>query len=310
MLYRQFGSTGWRVSAIGIGCRSVAKQWGIITEQMAEGIIRTAYASGINVFDATETYGDSVGTNEVRLGKALRGFRNKVYIAAKLRPVLQGMAGGSRDMEELIRTSFRLSSSRLNTDYIDILLCDSGSDITMEQYAGGLKLLKKEGLIREYGISTGNVLELKRFYEISEGCCRVVQLEYSLLERTPELDILPFCREKKLAVMVKSPLAKGLLSGKFDRASVFRDSLRKGWNSDGEARQYFERNLDKVNRIKAMLEDASDMTTTALRYVLSHETEPVAAPGVTSQEQVLKNVRAGLRLLTGNEIKVLRAVLD
>lgn len=309
MLYRQFGCTGLKLSAIGVGYRNVGSQWGIISESTAEGIVKAAYSSGINLFDATEDYGDMVGVNEVRLRKALQGIRSKVYIAAKLKPLPESMDKKYLISEGLVRTSFRLTASRLNTEYIDILLCDSSSGDLNGEYIGELNLLKKEGLITTYGISTSDIGELRRFYELSEGNCGAVQLEYSMLNKSAELELLPFCREKGLGVLVKRPLAKGLLSGRFNKTTVFRDLSRIGWNVDGVERESFERNLEKVNSIRLLLDDASDMTTMALRYVLSNEAAPIAVPGVTAPEQILINARAGLRLLTADEKKALKAVL-
>lgn len=309
MLYRQFGCTGWKLSAIGVGYRNVGSHWGVISESTAEGIVKAAYNSGINLFDATDGYGDMEGTNEIRLGKALGGIRNKVYIAAKLNSFPEFMDKRYLAAEGFIRTSFQLTASRLNTEYIDILICDSSTGDLNEEYIEKLNLLKKGGFIRAYGISTSNICELRRFYELSEGNCNVVQLEYSMLNTSAELELLPFCREKGLGVLVKRPLAKGLLSGRFNKTTVFRDSSRIGWNVDGVERKSFEKNLEKVNEIRSLLDDASDMTTVALRYVLSHETAPIAVPGATSPEQMLINTRAGLRLLTADEIKALKAIL-
>ncbi len=306
MLYRKFGCTGWRMSAIGIGCRSVAKQWGKISEGMSEEIIKAAYKSGINLFDATEVCGDKEGINEVRLGRALKGIRDKVFIAAKVNLTEESNDGINIQNDGFIRGNFERSASRLNTDYIDILLYDSGNGTITESHVAELKDLKSKGYIREYGISTSSIAELSRFYEMSEGGCSVVQLEYSLLNRDAENNLLPYCKEKNLAVMAKGVLYKGVLSGKFNKNSVFSDPVRKAWNIDGQERAGFEQQLDNINKIRGVLEDASDMSTTALRYVISHEAEPVAIPGVTCLEQVLKNARAGLRLLSKEELKLLR----
>lgn len=302
MLYRKFGYTGWKVSAIGIGSRNTVLKRGYVDDGIIEDIVRAAYSSGINIFDLEESCSDITNIHEVSLGKALKKIRSKVYIVSKLRNSIS-LDNHYKEPSSVIEESFQAVAKRLSTDYIDILLYNDNSyDINVD-YLESLKRLKREGHIREFGIATASIEALKKFYDLCGGEAFVVQIEYSYLNKEAEKEILPFCAEKKLAVLIRGPLGQGLLSGKFHRNTVFKDPLRKKWNVEGEARYQFEEALDKVGKLKAILEDSSDMTTAALRYVLSHNTEPIAITGTTSAEQVLKNARAGLRILTKEELK-------
>jgi len=135
-------------------------------------------------------------------------------------------------------------------------------------------------------------------------------LDYSLLNRAPEVEFLPYCQEHGIAVMVRGPLAKGLLSGKYTIDSVFTDSVRARWNRGGERREEFEAKISQVEKLKEALEPGEEMVTAALRYVISHPVAPVAIPGAKSPEQAVMNAAAGERVLSADELDKLAALLE
>jgi myo-inositol catabolism protein IolS len=110
------------------------------------------------------------------------------------------------------------------------------------------------------------------------------------------------CENNGIAVLIRGPLAMGLLSGKYSESSVFTDSVRGSWNADGAERRQFEERVRMVNEMKRGLEQEEDMATTALRYLISHPTAAVAIPGAKSPEQAAANAKAGDRLLTALEL--------
>lgn len=307
MIYREFGKTGWNVSAIGQGCWNIGNQWGFMSDADADKILKTAYEQGINLFDVAESYGIPDGLSELRLGRALKGIREKVYIISKIghwgSKTNQGVPKTTADM---IRLCGHACAGRLGTSWIDVMLCHENKIEDPSIYIEGFEILKKEGFIREYGISTDSIEVLKKFYEMSDGHCSTVEVEYSLAKRQPEEDILPYCIEKGIAILIRGPFAKGVLSGKYDKDSVFTDSVRKHWNKGDSERQEFERRLAVAEKVRDGLTKGTDMATTALRYVISHPSSPVAIPGATSPEQVVSNVKAGERLLSKEEMALLR----
>lgn len=306
MLYRDFGRMGWKISAVGQGCWNIGNQWGEMSDDHAEKIIHEAVDRGINLFDVAESYGVPNGLSEIRLGKALQGKRDKVHIVSKI--AFWGSRTGQKvpkTTADMIRLCGHAVAGRLRTDWIDVLLCHEGNIADPSVYIEGFEALRKEGFIREYGISTDNLDVLKNFYEKSEGRCAVVEIDYSLINRKPEIEMLPYCMEKGIAVLVRGPLAKGLLSGKYDRNTVFNDEVRKGWNAGQAGRGEFEAMMDKVDAIKASV-PASDLATTALRYVISHPAAPVVIPGATDTNQVAGNAKAGEILLTEEEMKAIQ----
>lgn len=300
MLYRPFGNTGLNVSAIGMGTWNIGNQWGEIEEGTALATVRSAVDSGINLFDAAESYGIPTGLSEERLGKALVGRRDRVHLVSKIgrwgRRTGQMVPMTTPDM---VRLCVHASLYRLRTDYVDVMLCHEGKIEDPSVYLEGFELLKAQGLIRTYGISTDKLKVLKRFNV--NNTCRVVEVDYSLLNRKAEPEFLPYCQEQGIAVLVRGPLNKGLLSGKYASDSVFTDTVRSEWYLDENRSSKLAADLARVDRLKTVLQPGEEMITAALRFVTSHSVQPIAIPGAKSPEQVAMNARAGNALLSAAE---------
>lgn len=308
MLYRPFGRLGWPVSAIGMGTWNIGNQWGQVDEVTAWATIRAAYDSGINLFDTAESYGIPNGLSEKRLGAALAGIRHNVYIVSKIGH--WGERTGQavpKTTPDMIRLCGHAILGRLQTEWVDVILCHEGDITDPSVYLEGFEALKAEGVLRAYGISTNDLEVLKRFNV--NGTCSVVEMDYSLLNRTPEMDILPYCQEQGIAVLVRGPLAKGLLSAKYTMESTFEDSVRDRWNPGQPGRAQFEAAVKQVERLKTKIRPGEELVTSALRYVISHPANPVAIPGAKSPEQARMNAAAGERLLSPDELEQLRALL-
>lgn len=308
MLYREFGKTGWQVSAIGMGTWNIGNQWGEIDDVTAWATVHSAFEHGMNLFDTAESYGIPNGLSEERLGAALAGVRHQVYVVSKVghwgKRTGQGVPKTTVDM---IRLCVHASLHRLRTDWLDVVLCHEGDIEDPSVYLEGFEVLKQRGRIRAYGISTNSLEVLKRFNV--NGSCSVLQVDYSLLNRAPESDLLPYCQEHGIAVMVRGPLARGLLSGKYNIDSVFTDTVRARWNKGEGARAEFEEKIAQVEQLKKKLKPGDEMVTAALRFVISHPVAPVAIPGAKLPGQAAMNAAAGERTLTADEIDELVALL-
>jgi len=307
MLYRPFGKIAWPVSAVGLGTWNIGNQWGAVDDATAWATVRAAFDCGVNLFDVAESYGDPNGLSEERLGVALAGLRHRVVIVSKIghwgERTGQGVPKTTTDM---IRLCAHASLHRLRTDWHDVLLCHESDLADPTIYLEAFELLKQEGRLRAYGISTDSLDVLKRFNV--NGTCSVVEVNYSLVNRAAEAELFPYCEEHGIAVLIRGPLRQGLLAGKYTLDSVFTDSVRAGWNKDGARRESFEADMAKVEKLKQHVQPGVDMVTLALRFSFSHPVAPVTIPGAKSPEQAKMNAQAGDRALTAEELAAIKAI--
>jgi aryl-alcohol dehydrogenase-like predicted oxidoreductase len=309
MLYRDFGKTGWQVSVVGMGTWNIGNQWGELDEATAWATVRSAFDHGVTLVDTAESYGTLNGLSEERLGVALAGIRHQVYLVSKIghwgKRTGQGVPKTTVDM---IRLCAHASLHRLRTDWLDAVLCHEHNIEDPNIYLEAFEVLKQRGRIRAYGISTNSLEVLKRFNV--NNTCSVVQLEYSLLNRAPEADILPYCQERGIAVMARGPLAMGLLSGNYSAETVFTDPVRTRWHKDEEAQAAFERRVAQVEELKQEVKPGQGMVTAALRYVISNPVVSTVIPGAKSPAQAATNAQAGTATLSAAEINKLVAIID
>ena len=305
MLMKSFGRLGWPVSAVGLGAWNIGNQWGDIDDATAWATVRAASGAGMNLFDVAESYGIPNGLSEVRVGQALSGIRHNVILVSKIGNWGQRTGGAiPKTGVDSIRISGHAILGRLRTDWVDVILCHKGDLGDPTVYLEGFEALKDEGCLRAYGISTNDLDVLKRFNR--ESTCSVVQVDYSLLNRGAEEAFLPYCREHGIAVMVRGPLAKGLLSGRYTKDSVFTDSVRAGWSAGGAQQDQFEERVAQVGRLAEIVPAGEEMVQAAIRYTFSHEAVSVSIPGAKSAIQARTNAAAGSRTLTEDELACLR----
>lgn len=306
MLYRKIGRIETPVSAVGMGCWNIGNQWGYMSDEEACAIIRAAYESGITLFDTAESYGLPNGMSEIRLGKGLAGIREKVVVVSKIGH--WGMRTGQgvpKNTVDMIRLCGHASVGRMHLDYLDVMLCHEEDILEPEVYIEGLRALREEGFIREYGISTSRLDVLRNFYEKSGGECAVVEADYSLLNNGAETNgFMDFCEAHHITMMTRGPLSKGLLSGRYNRDTTFTDTIRSVWNKGGSQREAYEKLMDRLDALKSKLAglQGMDLPTYAIRYILSQKVGPIAIPGATSPTQVIANAKAGAQLLTPEEL--------
>ena len=144
---------------------------------------------------------------------------------------------------------------------------------------------------------------LKRFN--TNHTCSVVEVDYSLLNRGAESEFLPYCQEHGIAVLVRGPLYKGLLSGAYSADTIFTDTVRSEWYDSDQTQEKLARKMAKVERLKTMLQPGEEMVTAALRFVTSHPVQPVVIPGAKSPAQAAANARVGQKLLSAEEREAL-----
>lgn len=206
MEYRRLGTTDITVSVIAMGCWAIAggKVWGPQDDEDSVATVRAALDCGVNFFDTAEAYGH--GTSETVLGKALVGRREEAIIATKVSP--RNLA--SEDLQAACENSLR----RLGTDYVDLYQIHwPNHDVPVEETMAALEKLHAQGKVRAIGVCNFGVRDL--FDLLAVGRCETNQIPYSLLWRAVEDEIIPKCRENDLDILPYSPLAQGLLTGKY-----------------------------------------------------------------------------------------------
>ena len=188
-----------------------------------------------------------------------------------------------------------------------MLLCHEGNIEDPTIYLEGFEALIEEGRLRAYGISTNDLDVLKRFNV--NNTCSVVQVDYSLVNRKPESDFLPYCQENGIGVMIRGPLAMGLLSGRYSKDTQFEDTVRARWHNDDQSQAAFEAKIDVVDKLKAKFEPGATMIEAALRYTISHPAVSTVIPGAKSPEQASMNDQAGASLFSDDELSDIRTLL-
>lgn len=319
MLYTDNGPFK-HLSVMGLGCWNFGGQWNKVNEEDAIRIIRFAIDHGINFVDVAESYGIPDGQCEIILGKALQdGYREKVTLISKIgwygrRTADHFSAVDSRwnrfgkklynklyrykDVDfshrtpELLRLCGHACCGRLQTNYIDLLLCHDGDPKDAESFIEAFRTLKQEGFIRHYGISTDSLDALKRFYQLSNQECAACECDYSLLHRTAEDELFKFCQQHGIAIFTRGTLCRGLLSGKYDLNTIFNESSRAEWNPGGKARRLYEKYIHQIETIKSTI-DGHPLAETAYRYAFSVQEHPSVVIGCTSMDQIEDNINIG-----------------
>lgn len=304
---RILGKTNLSVAEIGLGLWAVqGSDWGKADDKENLEAIEKALDMGVNFFDTSDVYGN--GHSEELLGRAMKGRREKFIVSTKIG--WRGFNDGHSAYTTVDKLIAGVESNlqRLQTDYLDILFDHINfPESTMGIFVEGFGKLQKQGKLKGYGLSTSDFGYLKKFN--ADGGCSVVQIDYSILNRTPEADILPYCAKENIGLVIRGPLAMGLLAGKFTKDSRFdQGDFRRNWIEKPDQHKIFMEDLEKVEKLKPLAAGRT-LAQLALQFTLAHPATSVVIPGAKNPLQVEANVSAGLLPpLTPAELKQLEAV--
>ena len=307
MQKRKLGNQGLQVSPIGLGCMGMSFSYYPFPEKEdAINLIRKAVEQGVNFFDTAEVYGPYV--NEELVGEALEPYKDKVIIATKFGFNIQdGKSIGVNSKPEQIRKAVEGSLNRLRVDVIDLLYQHRvDPNVPIEDVAGTVKDLIKEGKVKYFGLSEAGAQTIRRAHAIQP--VSALQSEYSLWTRQHEKEIIPTIEELGIGLVAYSPLGKGFLTGKIDANTKFQQ---------GDFRNTLPRFTEDARKSNQALLDLIDEyakakngtpAQIALAWVLAQKPWIVPIPGTTKLHRLKENIGAATIEFTTEELKQIEEV--
>src|SRR5450631_3430137 len=305
MQRRKLGNSNLEVSALGLGCMGMSFSYGVVHDkQEMISVLRGAVERGITFFDTAEVYGPFA--NEELLGEGLSPVRDKVVIATKfgfnLNP--DGSPGwqGVNSRPERIKQVAEASLKRLKTDAIDLFYQHRvDPNVPIEDVAGAVKDLIREGKVKHFGLSEAGVGTIRRAHAIQP--VTALQSEYSLWWREPEAEVLPTLEELSIGFVPFSPLGKGFLTGKIDESTTFdssdfRNTVPRFSRENRKANQTV---VDLVGALAARR--GVTPAQLGLAWVLAQRPWIVPIPGTTKLHRLEENIGAVSIELTTNELR-------
>ncbi len=307
MQKRTLGNSGLEVSAIGLGCMGLSFGYGPATEK-TEGIklIRAAFEEGVTFFDTAECYGPFI--NEELVGEALAPFRDQIVIATKF-----GFQDGDSKQPldsrpEHIRAVAEASLKRLKTDRIDLFYQHRvDPNVPLEDVAGTVKDLIKEGKVKHFGMSEAGAQSIRRAHAVQP--VTALQSEYSMWWREPEQTVLPTLEELGIGFVPFSPLGRGFLTGAIDAnttfdKSDFRNTVPRFSEENREANAGLVDVLGKIAAGKG-----ATRAQIALAWLLAQKPWIVPIPGTTKLHRLQENVGAAALELSPADLAAIEAAL-
>jgi len=304
---RILGSSGLKVSALGLGCMGLSYGYGPATDrQEAIALIRTAFERGVTFFDTAEAYGPFA--NEELLGEALAPFRDEVVIATKFGFAGGVVADGMDSRPENIRAVAEAALTRLKTDRIDLLYQHRvDPEVPMEEVAGTVKALIAEGKVKHFGLSEAGPESIRRAHAVQPVAA--LQSEYSLWWREPEREVLPLLEELGIGFVPFSPLGKGFLTGTIDAATSFDASDFRNVvpRFAADARSANQALVARIGEIATRKQ--ATPAQIALAWLLAQKPWIVPIPGTTKRHRLIENIGAAAITLEPEDIAVIDAAL-
>jgi aryl-alcohol dehydrogenase-like predicted oxidoreductase len=310
MQKRKLGNSGLEVSVIGLGCMGLSFGYGpAVEKQHGISLIRSAVERGVTLFDTAEVYGSF--TNEELVGEALAPFRKDVAIATKFGFDIDPKTGQQRGLNsrpEHIKEVAAASLKRLRTDVIDLFYQHRvDPDVPIEDVAGAVKDLIREGKVRHFGLSEAGVQTVRRAHAVQPVAA--LQSEYSLWWREPEQEVLPTLQELGIGFVPFSPLGKGFLTGAISENTTFdsTDFRNVVPRFSPEARRANQTLVDLLGKIAA----AKKVTPAqiALAWLLAQRSWIVPIPGTTKLHRLEENIgAAAVELTPGDAAEIDSAV--
>ncbi|WP_136687234.1 aldo/keto reductase [Halorhabdus amylolytica] len=301
MQRRPLGTTGWDVTEVGLGTWNIGgAAWGDISEEEGRDVVRTALDAGIDFLDTADVYGD--GTSERHIGTVLEEDdydREEVVVATKAGRRLDPHTAEGYNADNLESYVDR-SRENLGTETLDLLQlhCPPNDVYYQPEVFDALEELKDRGKIAHYGVSVEKVEQALKAIEYPG--VETVQIIFNMFRQRPAELFFEEAKRQDVGVIVRVPLASGLLTGAIDRDTEFPENDHRNFNREGEAFDRgetfaglpFERGIDAVETLEPHVPEEMTMAQMALRWILDHDAVSTVIPGSTSPAHIRDNVDA------------------
>ncbi len=296
MKTRVFGRTGIEAGEVGLGTWQLGGDWGAVPDETALATLRAAYEAGVNFLDTADVYG--AGRSEQLIGRFLKETHARVFVATKL-----GRAADPGWPQNFTRDAVRrhteASLRRLGVEALDLtqLHCVPPEVLRRGELFAWLRELQAEGKIRAFGASVESMDEAQ--WCLQQEGCGSLQIIFSVFRQKPVAALFPAARARGVALIVRLPLASGLLAGKFTAATRFPVSDHRNYNRDGQAFNVgetfaglpFARGVELADALRPLVPAGLTMAGMALRWCLDFEAVSVIIPGAKNPEQARANSR-------------------
>ncbi len=317
MNFRRLGKTGFEISEISLGTWQVGGKWGSkFDHTLAESILREAIDKGVNFIDTADVYSD--GESEKAVGKAAAQAGKRIYVATKCGRQIQPH-NNKGYTPAVLRGYVEDSIRRLGVDCIDLiqLHCPPVEVYYRPEIFGEFEKMKNEGKILNLGVSVEKVEEAMKAIEFDN--VTTVQIIYNIFRQRPHERFFAMAREKNVGLIIRVPLASGLLSGKFSASTRFASGDHRFFNRNGmmfdKGETFsgvpYDAGLQSVARLASLLPADIPLAHVALRWILMRDEVSCIIPGASSPEQVRTNLGAAdLPPLTGRQMTAITEIYE
>ena len=317
MQYRTLGKTGFTISAISLGTWQVGGKWGsAFDEKNADAILNTAVDNGVNFIDTADVYSD--GESERAIGRFLKTRNEKLFVATKCGRKVQPHVNEGYT-PAVLRKYVEDSLQRLQIETIDLiqLHCPPTAVYYRPEIFGLFEDLKNEGKIQHLGVSVEKVEEALKAIEFEN--VTTVQIIFNLFRQRPAELFFEQAKKKNIGVIVRVPLASGLLTGNYSAQTMFETGDHRQFNRNGEAFDKGETfsgidyatGLQAVEELKQIVSPGKSLAALALKWILDFDAVSTVIPGASKPEQVTRNLEAlNEQSLSNEQLQQVQAVYE
>jgi aryl-alcohol dehydrogenase-like predicted oxidoreductase len=317
MNYRKLGKTGFNISEISLGTWQIGGRWGTdFSYTNAENILNTAVNQGINFIDTADVY--SASLSERAIGKFLKNQSEKIFVATKCGRQISPHINENYS-PKILRKFVEDSLQNMGLDSLDLiqLHCPPTEVYTRPEIFGEFEKLKTEGKIQNLGLSVEKIEEAILGIEFENVA--TVQIIFNIFRQRPAEVFFKKAIEQNVGIIVRVPLASGLLAGQYNQSTIFGEGDHRNFNRNGE---YFDKGetfsgvdyniaIDAVENIRGAFPENENMAELAIRWILDHEAVSTVIPGASNPEQVIKNTSASRRNpLKATDHQVIKNIYD